>query len=139
MRTRLIIAALAAGAALTLTACSSSTHDKPAPVDTKLSGEILKSAGPSAGIPPAPTGAQRADYLAAVRAIDPALADTQMYSDDSLIRGGRDACQAIKFKVATTTQIATVRVRLTSTGWAATDDQAQQFITASRQDICPTY
>ncbi|MFF7192661.1 hypothetical protein ACFZAM_02945 [Streptomyces sp. NPDC008079] len=133
------VAPLIAAALLALTACSSSNDDQPDPIDTALSEDILASVGPSASIPPTPTGAHAAAYLSAVRSIDPELADTEMYSDGSLILGGLDACQAVALKTPAQAQTEVVTTRLTTADWTATPEQADRLIAAARKDICPTY
>lgn len=148
MHTRLTAAAITAAALLALTACSASDSTKSAAdtaptatvsIDTDLSKEILESAAANAGIPPEPTGQQRDDYLAAVRAIAPALADTEMYSDASLLSLGRDACQLMHQTTTDAGRLSNAQAALSSSIWSATSGQAQQLIDAAHEDICPSY
>ncbi|MFR9796618.1 DUF732 domain-containing protein [Streptomyces sp. MS06] len=122
---------------LALTGCSS-TSEGPAPDATPTIGVSDLGIDPSAGIPPAPTGKDRAAYLAAARAIDPAIT-SEMWSDTSLIAAGRDACQAIHQDVAAARQADQMAARLSYDGWTATTDEAQQLIAVAHTHICPTY
>ncbi|MER7801239.1 hypothetical protein ABTX71_13000 [Streptomyces parvulus] len=90
MNTRTTAAALAAGALLALTACSSSetgSDSKP-----KATPSVDYSAAEkSAGIPPEPTGAKRQQLLDALAKAAP---DVVKYEDDA-IDAARNQCSAI--------------------------------------------
>lgn len=85
---------LAAAALLALTACSTEQADvnkaepsSSAPADTGKSSTAEK----AAGIPDAPTGADRAAYLAAIKAVDPRIAE----DEEKAIDAGRNQCSSL--------------------------------------------
>lgn len=125
-------------ALLSLSACSGS-HGQAKPTTTPSIGISDLGIEPNAGIPSAPSGTDRADYLTSVRGIDPALRDEEMWSDSSLISAGRDACQAIHQKVSEDKQAGSMTMRLSTSDWTATAGDARELIEAARTHICPTY
>lgn len=136
MRTRRALAAVCLAIA-TAAGCSSGGTDAK-PDATPTIGISDLGIGPDAGIPSAPTGTDRTDYLSAARGIDPAISQ-EMWSDASLIYAGQDACQAIHQNVSEEQQASSMATRLSNAGWTATDKDAQQLIEAAHTYICPDY
>jgi hypothetical protein len=88
MRNRHTTAALAAATLLTLTACSTEAEpDKPADKPVTESGPTPK----VGGLPPKPTGQERADLL---DALSKAAPDTVRY-EDKAIDASRNQCSAL--------------------------------------------
>lgn len=133
MRTRLAAAALAAAALLTLAACNDTDDDSakaPAPPKTPTAVDTA-SIEASLGIPPKPTGAKRAAYLAAVKAVDPNLSG----SDERIVNAGRDQCQTLNNGGATPDHLAAERF---GTGdHPLTDEQGKALNAALRATLCP--
>jgi hypothetical protein len=94
MRTRIAAAAIAAAALLTLTACNSDDNKSSAPSSTPTVD--MSSAAAAAGIPPKPDAAKQAVLIAALKAVDPTLADDPGKTTDaarnqcSTLNGGGD-------------------------------------------------
>lgn len=128
MRTRTILASTTLLLA-TLTACSSSdgSDDKPTPTPS-----VNQSAAEAdAGIPPVPTGAKRAAYLAAVKAVDPTLAD----DPDKAIDAGRNQCSALDGGGSNPDHFAAERFG--NDAHPLTDDQGKALNAALRVTLCP--
>ncbi|MFI2355062.1 hypothetical protein ACH5AG_10335 [Streptomyces anulatus] len=97
-RTTVLPAALLAAALLALTACSAeedkatpapepsapAAKEQPADADSGESSDAEK----SAGIPDAPTRANRSAYLAAIKAVDPGIVE----DEEKAIDAGRNQC-----------------------------------------------
>ncbi|MCX4483669.1 hypothetical protein OG890_06890 [Streptomyces anulatus] len=97
-RTTVLPAALLAAALLALTACSAeedkatpapepsapAAKEQPADADSGESSDAEK----SAGIPDAPTRADRSAYLAAIKAVDPGIVE----DEEKAIDAGRNQC-----------------------------------------------
>lgn len=90
MRTRIAAAALAAAALLALTACNSS-DDKSDSKATSTPTADISSAEAAAGIPPKPDAAKQAVLIAALKAVDPALAD----DPDKTTDAARNQCSTL--------------------------------------------
>ncbi|MFD5682184.1 hypothetical protein [Streptomyces bacillaris] len=89
MRTRTTAAAVTGAALLlTLTACGA---DDPTPKAEATPSVDYSAAAKAAGIPPRPTGAERAQLLAALAAAAP---DTVQY-EDKAVDAARNQCSAI--------------------------------------------
>lgn len=109
MRTRIAAAAVAA-AALALfcaTACSSSSDDKGTPQTHSTTGAAAPTTSAAATgsplpRPPAPKGASRQTYLAALKAIDPSLAS----DPDKVVDEGRTQCTEINTDAQTADHLA---------------------------------
>ncbi|KOV92970.1 hypothetical protein [Streptomyces sp. NRRL B-3648] len=95
MNTRITAAVLVAASALALTACSSSsdssTKSVPSPKASKTPSPDRSPAEKAAGIPPKPTGAQRAELLRALAAANP---DIVKY-EDKAIDAARNQCSSV--------------------------------------------
>ncbi|WP_327258561.1 hypothetical protein [Streptomyces sp. NBC_01240] len=125
---------LAAAALLALTACSTEQADvnkaepsSSAPADTGKSGTAEK----AAGIPDAPTGADRAAYLAAIKAVDPRIAE----DEEKAIDAGRNQCSSLAGGGAKVDWLAAQR--LGNDARPLTDAQGKQLNTALRETLCP--
>ncbi|SEG27202.1 hypothetical protein SAMN05216223_104133 [Actinacidiphila yanglinensis] len=138
MRTRIAAAAVAA-AALALfcaTACSSGSGDKDAPPTHATTGAAAPttSAAPATGSPlprpPAPKGASRQTYLAALKAIDPSLAS----DPDKVVDEGRTQCTEINTDTQTADHLAAERFG--SPGHPLTDAQGAAIDAALKLTVC---
>ncbi|MFF4823198.1 hypothetical protein ACFY20_09200 [Streptomyces sp. NPDC001312] len=128
-------AALAAVAALAaLTACSSSDDDKPAaqstPTETADAPQTT-TAPPHAGIPPKPTGKVRADLLAALREVHPAL----VADEDKAVDHARNQCSAVNNKEPKADWLAQQRF---SGGTHEVSDAEAKQINAVLVEFCKT-
>lgn len=131
MRTRIATAALAATALLTLAACNSSDDSKP-PAPPKMPTAVdTASIEAGLGIPPKPVGAKRTAYLAAIKAIDPAL----VADPDKAIDAGRNQCMQLHGGVKNEDHIAAERFG--NDAHPLTDAQGKALNTALRATLCP--
>lgn len=96
MRTRLSAGVLLVAALLVVTACSSGTDDSSSKPGGGATPSVAASGSKvpdiSEGIPAEPTGAERAALLAALKAVDPALAADA----DKAVGNARNQCATIK-------------------------------------------
>ncbi|MFI6860174.1 hypothetical protein ACIBKZ_09710 [Streptomyces sp. NPDC050421] len=81
---------LAAAALLALTACSAEDNAKPAPSSSAPTVNHA-AAEEAAGIPPAPTGPDRAAYLAAIKKVDARIVE----DEEKAIDAGRNQCSSL--------------------------------------------
>ncbi|MFD3902985.1 hypothetical protein HXS80_20565 [Streptomyces sp. CB04723] len=141
-RTTVLPAALLAAAALALTACSAE-EDKAAPAsaasapaaqeqpaDDADSGES-SDAEKAAGIPDAPTGADRAAYLAAIKAVDPAIVE----DEEKAIDAGRNQCSHLASPNDKSDWLAAQRFGNDTR--PLTDAQGKALNEALRSTLCP--
>jgi hypothetical protein len=138
MHIRTIAASLTAALMLAgLTACGSSdgkADSKPSVAHKTASAEpsVNQSAIDAAvGIPPKPTGAKRTAYLAAIKAIDPQLAQ----NPDRAIDNGRNQCQALTSGTSNTDHTAAERFGTDTR--PLTDAQGKTLNAALRLTLCP--
>ncbi|MGQ4514233.1 hypothetical protein [Streptomyces sp. DW26H14] len=137
MRIRTIATSITAALMLAgLTACGSdnSSDAKPSPAPTTASAEPsvdTSSINASLGIPPAPTGAKRAAYLAAIKAVDPAL----VQKPDRAIDNGRNQCQALDNGTSGTDHAAAERFGTDT--HPITDTQGKALNAVLRLTLCP--
>ncbi|BBA98152.1 hypothetical protein RVR_4228 [Actinacidiphila reveromycinica] len=135
MRTRIAAAAVAAAALATFcaTACSSSSDDASTSKGTATPTAAVTTA-PSTGAPatrpPAPSGADRQTYLAALKAIDPSLGS----DPDQVIDEGRTQCTEINGDPVTADHLAAQR--FSSTGHQLTDAQGAAIDAALKLTVC---
>ncbi|MGW1151984.1 hypothetical protein ACWD45_11985 [Streptomyces rubiginosohelvolus] len=141
-RTTALPAALLAAALLALTACSPE-DDKAAPApaastpaaqeqpaDDADSGES-SDAERAAGIPDAPTGADRAAYLAAIKAVDPRIVE----DEEKAIDAGRNQCSSLTGGGDKVDWLAAQRFG--NDARPLTDAQGAQLNAALRATLCP--
>lgn len=107
--------------------------------DTATASASASSAG-VAGIPPKPDAAHTAAYIAALKAIDPAIASEK--SEDMLVTRGRDTCSSIyNFPQDKAKQADETNRRFTSpqhpNGYGI--DKAAKIVDAAHTNICPSY
>ncbi|MCI4045464.1 hypothetical protein [Streptomyces sp. TRM75563] len=141
-RTTALPAALLAAALLALTACSaeddkaapapatSTPAAKEQPADDADSGES-SDAEKAAGIPDAPTGADRAAYLAAIKAVDPAIVE----DEEKAIDAGRNQCSSLANPNDKSDWLAAQRFG--NDARPLTDAQGKQLNAALRATLCP--
>ncbi|MGW9385392.1 hypothetical protein [Streptomyces globisporus] len=141
-RTTALPAALLAAALLALTACSpedDKTAPAPAastpaaqeqPADDADSGES-SDAERAAGIPDAPTGADRAAYLAAIKAVDPRIVE----DEEKAIDAGRNQCSSLTGGGDKVDWLAAQRFG--NDARPLTDAQGKQLNAALRATLCP--
>ncbi|WP_326678523.1 hypothetical protein [Streptomyces sp. NBC_01237] len=131
--------AASAAALLVLTACSAE-EDKAAPSPkAKTSAPAAETTDPgkssdaekSAGIPDAPTGADRAAYLAAIKAIDPAIVE----DEEKAIDAGRNQCSHLASPSGKSDWLAAQRFG--NDARPLTDAQGKQLNAALRKTLCP--
>ncbi|QWQ43070.1 hypothetical protein KME66_20380 [Streptomyces sp. YPW6] len=143
-RTTVLPAALLAAALFTLTACGTEPEpDAPAagpsasaqaaqeqPADDAESGES-SDAEKAAGIPDAPTGADRAAYLAAIKAVDPRIVE----DEEKAIDAGRNQCSHLAAPNDKSDWLAAQRFGNDTR--PLTDEQGKQLNAALRATLCP--
>ncbi|MFE0625616.1 hypothetical protein ACFW3D_01440 [Streptomyces sp. NPDC058864] len=136
MRTRLSTGVLLAAVLLAVTACSSGTDDaggKPegggAPPTAGAPGSKVPDI--SEGIPGEPTGAERAALLAALKAVDPALAADA----DKAVANARQQCATITGGGNT---VAAAQSRFGSAGHQVTEEQAKAINAVLERTLCPS-
>ncbi|MFF5642080.1 hypothetical protein ACFY8Q_07170 [[Kitasatospora] papulosa] len=126
---------LAAAALLALTACSAeddAAESKPsaptaATTDTGDSSDAEK----AAGIPDAPTGADREAYLRAIRAVDPRIVE----DEDKAIDAGRNQCSSLAEPNDKSDWLAAQRFG--NDARPLTDEQGKALNAALRATLCP--
>lgn len=144
MRTHHTYTLLIAAGVLSLVACSSDPEpasEKPAP--TAAAPAASKSAAPeaarsNAAIPPSPTPAQRAAYLAALNKIDPEIVNGK---DDKAVSRGLDQCQSMKDEKDPSKRVASADRRFigpTHPDGFGTAKSAL-IVAAVQVNLCPTY
>lgn len=147
MRTRLTAAALTAAALLALTACSSGDGDgdaggtaAPSATGTVGSAPAADSPGASTsaaadkavpGIPAKPTGPRRAAYLAALKAVDPAI----VRDPDGAVADGRNQCTSLNGGARNPDHSAAERFG--DDTHPLTDTQGKAINLALRATLCP--
>ncbi|MGW1180983.1 hypothetical protein ACWD7Y_03085 [Streptomyces drozdowiczii] len=95
MNARTAAALLAAGLLAALTACGSSSEDKPAaPAGRTISEADRDAAREAAGLPPEPSAADRYAYLEALDEIDPRI--SKPGKDEQSLSRGINQCGSIK-------------------------------------------
>lgn len=142
MRPAAALLAASAAALLALTACSpEEAQTAPAPepsaptaqeqpaedADTGKSSDAEK----SAGIPDAPTGADRAAYLAAIKAVDPSI----VKDEEKAIDAGRNQCSHLAAPNDKSDWLAAQRFG--NDARPLTDAQGKQLNAALRKILCP--
>lgn len=134
MRPTAALLALSAAALLALTACSADDDVKadakstPA-VSTTDTGKS-STAEKAAGIPDAPTGADRAAYLAAVKRVDPRIVE----DEDKAIDAGRNQCASL---AGSTKPDWAAAQRFGNDARPLTDAQGKQLNAVLRATMCP--
>lgn len=131
---RAAIALAAVVAAVTLTACSSSDQPTAAPSTppaTPTATGSTTAPPPGSGIPPEPTGKARADLLAALRGVHPAL----VADEDKAIDRARNQCPAVTNKEPKADWLA--QQRFSSSEHEVTDAEAKE-INAVLGEFCAT-
>lgn len=141
MRTRLAATAVTAAALLCLAACSSGGNDKAAapsssdtagvPAATSPAGTAIPSS--TASLPAAPNAVVRAGYLAALKAVDPALAA----DPDQSVRTGRTQCAQLDSDPETADHVAAER--FSTPGHPLTDAQGKLIDVALHTTLCPSH
>lgn len=133
MRTRIAAAVVAATAVVALAACSSKGgDDKPMATATTVSAPAATTTDAAVpALPPAPTGAERVAYLAAIKSVDPAL----VADPDKAVQAGRNQCQAINGGAADPNHLAAERFG--NDARPLTDTQGAAINAALRLTICP--
>lgn len=130
MNTRTTAAAIATLLALTLTGCSSS-DDSDAKATPKASKTMDQSdAEKAAGIPAAPTGAKRTALIAALKAINPALAA----DEDKAVDNARNQCSTI---TGGGTADQSAKARFSTADHEVTDAEAKAINAALKATLCP--
>ncbi|MFI9624535.1 hypothetical protein [Streptomyces sp. NPDC052042] len=124
---RAALIAVTAAALLTLTACEDAVTTKPAPTETVDRAAIEE----AAGIPPAPTGADRDAYLAAIKAIDPRIVE----DEGKAIDAGRNQCASLRRGSKKPDRAAAQRFG--NDARPLTDEQGKALNEALRKTICP--
>ncbi|MEU0102214.1 hypothetical protein [Streptomyces sp. NPDC006267] len=142
-RTTILPAALLAAALFALTACGTEPEpdapaagpsaSAPAAEQTTEEADTGKSsnAEKSAGIPDAPTGAERAAYLAAIKAVDPAIVE----DEEKAIDAGRNQCSHLAAPNDKSDWLAAQRFG--NDARPLTDAQGKALNTALRATLCP--
>ncbi|SNS49163.1 hypothetical protein SAMN05216252_106196 [Actinacidiphila glaucinigra] len=133
MRTRLSTAVLLAAVLLAVPACSSGTDDAGGGPE----GGATPSAGApgskvpdiSEGIPEEPTGVERAALLAALKAVDPALAADA----DKAVANARQQCATIN---GGGNAVAAAQSRFGSAGHQLTEEQAKAVNEVLERTLC---
>lgn len=132
---RTATAAVLLAALATLTACSNSDDSKPdtAPATSSSTPDkaAAESAAAAAGLPPEPTGQDRADLLAALAAVDPALTT----DEDDAIDAARNQCMAINGGADRLEW--TAQQRFSGNGHEVTEAEAKE-INAAIGEFCKT-
>ncbi|MEU1540701.1 hypothetical protein ABZ461_21815 [Actinacidiphila glaucinigra] len=137
MRTRLSTGVLLAAVLLAVTACSSGTDDdaggKPEGGGASPSAGAPGSKVPdiSEGIPGEPAGAERAALLAALKAVDPALAADA----DKAVANARQQCATI---TGGGNAVAAAQSRFGSAGHRVTEEQAKAINAVLERTLCPS-
>ncbi|MFF7210149.1 hypothetical protein ACFZAU_06360 [Streptomyces sp. NPDC008238] len=134
MRTRLSAAALLAAVLLAVPACSSGSDDTGEP-----GGGATPSAGApgskvpdiSEGVPQEPTGAERAALVAALKAVDPALAADA----DKAVANARQQCATV---TGGGNAVAAAQSRFGSAGHQVTEEEAKAINAVLEQTLCPS-
>ncbi|MET9923317.1 MULTISPECIES: hypothetical protein [unclassified Streptomyces] len=141
-RTTALPAALLAAALLVLSACTpeednaapapaaSTSAAQEQPADDADSGES-SDAERAAGIPDAPTGADRAAYLAAVKAVDPRIVE----DEEKAIDAGRNQCSHLAAPNDKSDWLAAQRFG--NDARPLTDAQGKALNAALRATLCP--
>ncbi|MFE4328719.1 hypothetical protein ACFRQM_04470 [Streptomyces sp. NPDC056831] len=120
---------LAAAALLALTACSAEEKDVTKPAPTKSVDH--SAAEKAAGIPPAPTGNDRAAYLAAIKKVDPRIVE----DEEKAIDAGRNQCASLAGDSKMPDWAAAQRFGNDTR--PLTDAQGKQLNEALRKTLCP--
>ncbi|MER7697025.1 hypothetical protein [Streptomyces sp. NPDC096095] len=142
-RTTILPAALLAAALFALTACGTEPEpdapaagpsaSAPAAEQTTEEADTGKSsdAEKSAGIPDAPTGADRAAYLAAIKAVDPRIVE----DEEKAIDAGRNQCSHLAAPNDKSDWLAAQRFG--NDARPLTDAQGKALNAALRATLCP--
>jgi hypothetical protein len=127
MHRTLTAAVLAAAALLALTACGTTpTPNEPA----TTASAVTSSAAAAAGIPSAPTAAQRAALIAALTAIAPTLTA----DEDKAVSNARNQCSTI---TGGGNAIASAQARFSTNDHQVTAAEAKLINTALQLALCP--
>lgn len=133
MRTRLSTGVLLAAVLLAVPACSSGTDDSGSKPDAGGTPSVAASGSKvpdiSEGIPEEPTGARRAALLAALKAVDPALAADA----DKAVANARQQCATI---TGGGNAVAAAQSRFGSAGHQLTEQQAEAVNEVLEQTLC---
>ncbi|WP_430479320.1 hypothetical protein ACQZM9_21820 [Streptomyces sp. P11-1] len=136
-RTTSALLAASAAALLALTACSA--EDEPtasapatsAPAAAPTEDGESSTAEKAAGIPDAPTGAERTAYLAAIKAVDPRIVE----DPEKAIDAGRNQCASLAGGGDKVDWAAAQRFG--NDTQPLTDAQGKQLNEALRKTLCP--
>jgi hypothetical protein len=131
---RTTAAAVLLAALATLTACSSEDDSKPdakPAASSSAPDKAAESAAAAVGLPPEPTGQDRADLLAALAAVDPALTA----DEDDAIDNARNQCMAINGGAGRLEW--TAQQRFSGNGHEVTEAEAKE-INATIGEFCKT-
>lgn len=121
---------LAAAALFALTACSAE-DDTPEAAPSTVSASDHAAAEEAAGIPPAPTGPDRAAYLAAVKKVDARIVE----DEEKAIDAGRNQCASLAGGGQKLDWAAAQRFGNDTR--PLTDAQGKQLNAALRATLCP--
>lgn len=129
MRKPITAAALAAATLLALTACSSDSGSSAA----QPSDSATASSAPAidTGIPPEPTGAKRTALIAALKAVDPYIAEDEAKAIDH----ARNQCSSLNGGAANVDHSAAVRFG--DDTHPLTDAQGKAINAALQASLCP--
>ncbi|MGW4305088.1 hypothetical protein [Streptomyces californicus] len=141
MRRTAALLAASAAALLALTACSPeeaqtapapeptapTAQEQPADAESGKSSDAEK----AAGIPDAPTGADRAAYLAAIKAVDPRIVE----DEEKAIDAGRNQCSSLASGGDKVDWLAAQRFGTDAR--PLTDAQGKALNAALRTTLCP--
>ncbi len=137
-------AIMAAMCTLLVAACSSSGDDQATeasstpPAAAASTDPAMASALAKAGIPPKPDQATQAAYLAALRAIDPAIVGDK--EPDRVVGRGRDQCGSIAdWPNDRAKLVGLVQQRFTAPGKSFDQATAERILDVVHQHLCPTY
>lgn len=127
MHRTLTASALAAAALFALTACAPTPNE---PASTAAPSAVTSSAEAAAGIPGAPTAAQRAALIAALKAIAPTLTA----DEDKAVSNARNQCSTI---TGGGNAIASAQARFSTNDHQVTAAEAKLINTALQLALCP--
>lgn len=126
---RLTALAATAAAIVALAGCDSEDKQDAAPKPKPSTSAPAQQA--DTGIPPEPTGTKRAAYLAAIKAIDPAL----VTDADKAIDAGRNQCSSLNGGAQNVNNSAAQRFG--NDAHPLTDEQGKALNAALRKTLCP--
>jgi hypothetical protein len=132
MRTRITAAAAAVGAAalLTLTACGNKPEPAAQDGSDKASEEQMTAARKAAGVPDDPTGAARAELIAAIAKVSPEAAE----HEEKAVTAALNQCAAIHAKAPKLDWLAAQR--FSYKGVNTTEAQGKELNAALKSGFC---